>query len=59
MTVKETGEKYGIGSRMVMLYCVAGRIEGALEDRQYVLIPKGTEKPEDVRCKKGGIKNGK
>jgi AraC family transcriptional regulator len=28
MTVKEAGEKWGIGSRMVTLYCAAGRIKG-------------------------------
>ena len=29
MTVKEAGEKWGIGSRMVTLYCADGRIKGA------------------------------
>ena len=58
MTVKEAGEKWGIGSRMVTLYCAAGRIEGAEKIGNMWLIPKDAEKPEDGRHKKG-IKNGK
>ena len=58
MTVKEAGEKWGIGSRMVMLYCVAGRINGTEKMGNMWLIPKDAEKPEDGRYKKGK-KNGK
>jgi hypothetical protein len=58
MTVKEAGEKWGIGSRMVTLYCAAGRIKGAEKMGNMWLLPKDAEKPEDGRYKKG-IKNGK
>ena len=58
MTVKEAGEKWGIGSRMVTLYCADGRIKGAEKMGNMWLIPKDAEKPEDGRYKKG-IKNGK
>lgn len=58
MTVKEAGEKWGIGSRMVTLYCAAGRIKGAEKMGNMWLLPKDAEKPEDGRYKKV-IKNGK
>ncbi|HHV75678.1 MAG TPA: helix-turn-helix domain-containing protein [Thermoanaerobacterium sp.] len=58
MTVKEAAEKWGIGSRMVTLYCADGRIKGAEKIGNMWLIPKDAEKPEDGRYKKG-IKNGK
>lgn len=57
MTVKEAGGKWGIGSRMVTLYCVAGRIEGAEKVGNLWLLPKCAQKPEDGRYKKV-IKNG-
>lgn len=57
MTVKEAGEKWGIGSRMVTLYCVAGRVKGAEKIGNMWLLPKDAEKPEDGRYKKV-IKNG-
>ena len=58
MTVKEAGEKWGIGSRMVTLYCVAGRIKGAEKIGNMWLLPKCAEKPEDGRVK-GEVENGK
>lgn len=58
MTVKEAGEKWGIGSRMVTLYCADGRIKGAEKIGIMWLIPKDAEKPEDGRYKRV-IKNGK
>ncbi|MFA7205671.1 MAG: DNA-binding protein [Saccharofermentanales bacterium] len=58
MTVKEAGEKWGIGSRMVTLYCADGRIKGAEKIGIMWLIPKNAEKPEDGRYKRV-IKNGK
>ena len=58
MTVKEAGEKWGIGSRMVTLYCADGRIKGAEKIGIMWLIPKDAEKPEDGRYKKV-IKSGK
>ena len=58
IAVKESGKKWGIGSRMVTLYCVAGRIKGAEKIGNMWLIPKDAKKPEDGRYKKV-IKNGK
>jgi AraC family transcriptional regulator len=49
MTVKEAGEKWGIGSRMVTLYCAAGRIKGTEKVGNMWLLPKDAEKPEDGR----------
>ncbi len=52
LTVKEAGEKWGITKRMVALYCVAERIEGATKKGNLWLIPKDAPKPCDVRRKK-------
>lgn len=51
LTVKEAGEKWGIGSRMVTLYCARGRIRGALKKGNLWLIPKNAPKPQDLRRK--------
>lgn len=58
MTVKEAGEKLGIGRRMVTLCCAAGRIKGAEKMGNMWLLPKDAEKPKDGRYKRG-LKNGK
>lgn len=39
MTVKEAGEKWGIGSRMVTLYCADGRIKGQRKSPLMSIIP--------------------
>lgn len=52
LTVKEVGEKWGVTKRMVALYCVAGRIEGAVKKGNLWLIPKDAPKPADGRRKK-------
>ena len=52
LTVKEIGEKWGITSRMVTMYCVAGRIEGAIKKGNLWLIPQGAKKPADGRKNK-------
>lgn len=57
MTVKEAGKKWGIGSRMVTLYCVAERNKGAEKVGNLWLLPKNAQKPEDGRYKKV-MKNG-
>lgn len=49
MTVKEAGEKWNIGPRMVTLYCVAGRIKGAQKIGNLWLIPSDAPKPDDGR----------
>lgn len=51
LTVKEAGEKWGIGSRMATLYCARGRIRGALKKGNLWLIPKDAPKPRDLRRK--------
>ncbi len=51
LTVKEAGEKWGVTSRMAALYCVAGKIEGAVKKGNLWLIPKNALKPADRRRK--------
>lgn len=51
LTVKEMGEKWGITSRMVNVYCSKGRISGAIKKGNLWLVPSDTEKPEDLRRK--------
>lgn len=51
LTVKETGDKWGVTSRMVTMYCVAGRITGAIKKGNLWLIPQYAEKPADGRKK--------
>ncbi len=53
LTVKEAGEKWGITSRMVNYYCVAGRIAGALKKGNLWLIPINADKPVDCRTRGG------
>ncbi|MBF1005262.1 MAG: DNA-binding protein [Lachnospiraceae bacterium] len=51
LTVKEVGNKWGITSRMVNAYCIAGRISGAVKVGNLWLIPKEADRPEDRRKK--------
>lgn len=51
MTVKEAGEKWGLGTRIVTLYCVEGRIPGALKKGNLWLIPADAARPADKRRK--------
>jgi predicted site-specific integrase-resolvase len=51
LTVKEIGEKWGITSRMVNVYCTKGRIPGAVKKGNVWLIPENAKKPEDLRKK--------
>lgn len=52
MTVREAGEKWGLGIRIVTLYCTGGRIDGAVKKGNLWLIPENAEKPVDRRRKK-------
>jgi predicted site-specific integrase-resolvase len=52
LTVKEVGERWGITSRMVTMYCVAGRISGAIKKGNLWLIPQEAKKPYDGRKNK-------
>lgn len=49
LTVKEAGEKWGLGTRVVTLYCVEGRIAGAVKKGNLWLIPENAERPADKR----------
>lgn len=49
LTVKEMGEKWGITSRMVNVYCNKDRIPGAVKKGNLWLVPKNAIKPEDNR----------
>lgn len=51
LTVKEAGDKWGISSRMVTVYCTNGRIPGAIKKGNLWLIPADAEKPLDLRRK--------
>ncbi len=51
LTVKEAGIKWGIGSRMVTIYCANGRIKGAVKKGNLWLVPADTPKPVDMRRK--------
>lgn len=48
LTVKEAGEKWGISSRMVTIYCNEERILGAIKKGNLWLIPENAEKPKDL-----------
>ena len=51
-TVKEMGEKWGVTSCMVNVYCSTGRIPGAIKKGNLWLVPEDAIKPEDQRRKK-------
>ncbi len=55
ITVKEAGEKWGLGIRIVTLYCTEGRIDGAVKKGNLWLIPVDAVKPEDRRRKKASV----
>lgn len=59
ITVKEASEKWGLGIRMVTLYCTEGRIAGAVKKGNLWLIPEDAAKPEDRRRKKASIQEEK
>ncbi|WP_242848956.1 hypothetical protein [Syntrophomonas palmitatica] len=49
LTVKEAAEKWGLGTRIVTLYCAENRIEGAVKRGNLWLIPEHAERPADKR----------
>jgi len=51
LTVKKAGEKWGLGARIVTLYCADGRIDGAVKKGNLWLVPKDALKPADGRRK--------
>lgn len=52
LTVKEVGEKWGISSRMVNVYCSSERIPRAIKKGNLWLVTDNAEKPVDNRYKK-------
>lgn len=55
LTIKRACEKWGLGSRIVTMYCSEGRINGATKGNLW-LIPKMPRNPEDRRRKKVELK---
>lgn len=51
ITIKEACEKWGLGNRIVSLYCSEGRISGVTKKGNLWLIPKDAPKPMDRRRK--------
>ena len=51
MTIKEASKKWGLGIRIVTLYCAEGRIAGAVKKGNLWLIPANAVKTEDRRRK--------
>lgn len=49
LTVKEAAEKWGLGTRMVTLYCAENKIEGAVKRGNLWLIPEHAQRPADKR----------
>ena len=53
LSIRETSEKWGIGSRRIQTLCITGRIKGAARIGNMWVIPKDAEKPKDARIKSG------
>ena len=53
MTLKETSEKWGIGSRRINTLCVEGRIPGAQKLGNMWIILVDAKKHKDERIKSG------
>ena len=51
LTIKEAGEKWGLGTRIITLYCVENRISGAIKRGNLWLIPVDAKRPVDKRRK--------
>lgn len=49
ITVREAGEKWGVGIRIVTQYCNEGRIPGAEKKGNLWLVPREALKPADKR----------
>jgi len=49
LTVKEAAEKWGLGTRIVTLYCVENRIDGVVKRGNLWLIPEHARRPADKR----------
>lgn len=49
LTVKEAAEKWGLGTRIVTLYCAENRIDGVVKRGNLWLIPEHAQRPADKR----------
>lgn len=49
LTVKEAAEKWGLGTRIVTLYCTENKIEGVIKRGNLWLIPEHAQRPADKR----------
>lgn len=49
LTVKEAAEKWGLGTRIVTLYCAENKIDGAVKRGNLWLIPEHARRPADKR----------
>jgi len=47
ITIKEASARWGTGTRIITVYCVEGRIRGAMKKGNLWLIPADAEKPAD------------
>jgi DNA-binding CsgD family transcriptional regulator len=52
LTVKEVAEKWGVGTRIVTLYCAENRIDGVVKRGNLWLIPEHAGRPADKRHRK-------
>lgn len=51
LTVKEAAAEWGVGTRIVTLYCEQSRIAGAVKRGNLWLIPADAPRPADKRCR--------
>ena len=56
LTVKEMASVWGIGPRMVTVYCETGRIPGVIKKGNLWLIPSDAQKPIDRRTSEAKAK---
>lgn len=52
ITIKEASARWGTGTRIITVYCVEGRIAGAVKKGNLWLIPADAAKPADRRRKR-------
>ena len=51
LTVKEAAEKWGLGTRIIALYCAENKIEGVIKRGNLWLIPEHAQRPADKRSR--------
>lgn len=53
LTVTQTGKKWGISSRRVIVLCNENRVLGAQKLSASWIVPENAEKPADARIRSG------